>query len=160
MNKSCYLLPFSFFVLLFISCEKNEEQEFDFDEYDVVSLDISNVSNAEKLFINREGCYILQNTNPSYGREFFLFNTLDRDIEDGITVVLDENHLPQYALFEGHTVFFGAFTEDRFEYIVQDPDGNQSCYWDMPLDDNYFEQTTKARVANLQTKQFIGSAEY
>ena len=135
-----------------LSCEPESENDnslADIDEYDLVALDIRDFSFAEKMFMGRDGEYIVMNTDADRGPVFMHFNTLDRTLLDGITVMMDKDLLPQSALFDGYSIFFDNLSEDAIDFVIKDSEGNQYCYWDMPLEDD----------AAIQTKSLIGSPE-
>lgn len=129
--------PLSFCLLLLIACQKidNTQANSD-DQHQFYVADISSETDADVAIICEDGTFIVYDRENELNHEIVYLNKVEEDnsLNNSLTIVLDSNHLPLYASFEGKTAYFAHFVGNTFDCAVVDTDGSITYYWDLETD--------------------------
>ena len=141
MRQLLILICISAIAFLTFSCNPVEESEaYDLNGDDIVSLDISGVSNAERLFITKDGQYAVVNTDSSKGPIYVNFNSLKYE-DLGLTIYSGDDFVPHFASFGENTIYFGNVNESTFDFVLVNEKGEESFFWDVPFIDESSSKT-------------------
>lgn len=160
MNRLALISTVAVSAFMYLSCnpEKNSEV-YDLSGEDIISLDISGVSNAEKMLLTKDGQYAVVNTDSNRGPVFVSFNSFDNN-DIGMTVFFDDDNLPQFATFGGNTLIFGNVTADAIDFVLTNEKGEEVFFWDTPfLEDisGLFSPLRMTKVTNDDFNSIIGN---
>lgn len=124
---------------LLSSCQKiNNAEDNTTSDHPFYVVDISSETEADAAIILDDGTFFLYDKENETGYEIVYLNRVEKDnsLNKGITVVLDENHLPKYASYDGKYAYFSHFINNTFDCAVVDTDGSISYFWDLQTDIN------------------------
>lgn len=126
-------------------------------------VDVSNESDADASLIFRDGTYMVYDKENKTNHEMVYIGseTNGNDFSKGMVVLLDENHLPKYATFNGDTFFFSNYSEDTFDLAVVFANGETQFYWDIEtgvLVEDFLESLSTETKASGMTNFWLGFA--
>ena len=92
------------------------------------------VDNADVLIVGKEGDYILCDffNDREYGHVFFN-NSIDSDLQDGVSLLIDEEGTPVFLSCSSGSLIIKNVTDDSFNCAFIDKDDNISYYQNIPL---------------------------
>lgn len=143
-------------ILSIVSCQQDIERETQTPTFDDESrpflVDVSGESDANFALIYRDGTFFIYDKDNDSGHEMVYIGAESngKRYDKGMTLLLDDKHLPKYAYYNGDTYFFSNFSNDTFDLAVVFANGETQFFWDIEtgvLVDNYlnsFSETTKA----------------
>lgn len=146
------ILPF-----LFLSCsndedntQQNDNSSQNNENVELLALDISSETEADAIFICKDGSYALYDEETASGVGVIQFNSsYKNDFYDGMTVLLDENKNPLIASVGGFHIIFNNFRLDKFNCAVINPNGSIDYYWDLEMDTSVFTDDNPYKVKGI-----------